>query len=393
MAAPKPPEKREEQKKKRWYETTRGHISLSMEGLLLYLLIGIVLWWALDCYIAPGTSTQRKDLVQALALIMAGIAGAIGVYFTWRGQRITQESLEDTRKHTEENLRLTREGQITERFTRAIDQLGAADDKGEKPYEIRLGGIYALERIARDSEQDHWPIMEVLTAYVRQHARWSLDSRTTAVASNKTNAVTALAPDIQAILTVLRRRTRSFHQGEPERLILHERDLSGADLTEVNLSGADLNYVNLGGAILRGAILPGTFFQETFLVGADLYRANLEGAVLSQAILRKAILAEAFLKEAYLYEADLQGAYFDRKTELFAANLTGARLQDVHVGHRTELSQEQLDWAIGDMETALPDSLVRPATWDKSVEEQTQILNKRRLQQMHDGYPHNLGQH
>ena len=35
---------------------------------------------------------------------------------------------------------------------------------------IRLGGIYALERIARDSEKDHGPIMEVLTAYVREKA-------------------------------------------------------------------------------------------------------------------------------------------------------------------------------------------------------------------------------
>ena len=35
---------------------------------------------------------------------------------------------------------------------------------------IRLGGIYALERIAKDSEKDHGPIMEVLTAYVRENA-------------------------------------------------------------------------------------------------------------------------------------------------------------------------------------------------------------------------------
>ena len=60
----------------------------------------------------------------------------------------------------------------TERFTRAIDQLGATDDKeGEPKLEIRLGAIYALERIARDSpERDYATIMEVLTAYVRDNA-------------------------------------------------------------------------------------------------------------------------------------------------------------------------------------------------------------------------------
>src|SRR3982751_6161439 len=40
--------------------------------------------------------------------------------------------------------------------------------KGGGPnLEVRLGAIYALERIPRDSERDHWPIMEVLCAYVR----------------------------------------------------------------------------------------------------------------------------------------------------------------------------------------------------------------------------------
>jgi hypothetical protein len=60
-------------------------------------------------------------------------------------------------------LQVNREGQITERFTRAIDQLGS------EKLEVRLGGIYALERIARASKSDHTPIMEVLTAYVREH--------------------------------------------------------------------------------------------------------------------------------------------------------------------------------------------------------------------------------
>ena len=86
---------------------------------------------------------------------------AVGIFFTWRGQRQAREAQEENQKntqaqlrHAQEELSLTRQGQITERFTRAIDQLGHART------EIRLGGIYALERIARESEEDHWPIME-----------------------------------------------------------------------------------------------------------------------------------------------------------------------------------------------------------------------------------------
>src|SRR5215203_1562443 len=87
----------------------------------------------------------RTTLVQAFG----GAVLLIGLYFTLR------------------NLQLTQDRQITEHYTRAIEHLGS--DK----LEMRLGAIYALERIARDSERDHWPIMETLTTYVREHAPWA----------------------------------------------------------------------------------------------------------------------------------------------------------------------------------------------------------------------------
>jgi hypothetical protein len=36
---------------------------------------------------------------------------------------------------------------------------------------VRIGGIYALERIARDSAKDHPTVMEVLNAFIRDHSR------------------------------------------------------------------------------------------------------------------------------------------------------------------------------------------------------------------------------
>src|SRR5215212_9499357 len=154
MTNSKPPEQRDVQGQEKWYERMRYQILLFIGGIALFVLVG---GWILDWYIAPQSSAQKKDLVQALGLITAGVAGAVGIFFTWRGQRLTQKGLQET-------LRTTREGQITDRFTRAIDQLGS------KELEVRLGGIYALERIASDSERDHWTIMEILTTYVRVHA-------------------------------------------------------------------------------------------------------------------------------------------------------------------------------------------------------------------------------
>jgi predicted MPP superfamily phosphohydrolase len=107
MTDPKPAREHDEQQNKKWYERTRYQILLFAGWITL---LGFALWVILDLYIDPQTSAQKKDLVQALGLILAGVAGAIGIFFTWRGQRITREGLEHTQKNTEEQLRLTREG-------------------------------------------------------------------------------------------------------------------------------------------------------------------------------------------------------------------------------------------------------------------------------------------
>ena len=120
---------------------------------MLFAVVVALLLEFLNWYIAPTKPGDKKDLVLAMAQILAGTALLSGLYFIWR------------------TLQVNREGQITEHFTRAIDQLGATDDKGKARLEIRLGGIYGLERIAKDSpERDYSTIMEVLTAYVRSNA-------------------------------------------------------------------------------------------------------------------------------------------------------------------------------------------------------------------------------
>jgi hypothetical protein len=68
--------------------------------------------------------------------------------------------------YTARNFALNRHGQIAKRFTRAVDQLGS------KELDVRLGGIYGLERLACESRDDHGPIIEILTAYVRERAPW-----------------------------------------------------------------------------------------------------------------------------------------------------------------------------------------------------------------------------
>src|SRR5664280_2167429 len=97
-------------------------------------------------------TNTRTGLVATLAALGAGV----GLAYTAR------------------TYRLSREGHLTDRYTKAVEQLGS--DK----IEVRLGGIYALERLMRDSSTDQPTIMEVLTAHIRQHApRTSDEAKTT----------------------------------------------------------------------------------------------------------------------------------------------------------------------------------------------------------------------
>ena len=85
--------------------------------------------------------------------------------------RRKQAKQAETALRHEEQTSADRERRITESFAKAVEQLGS--DK----LETRLGGIYTLERIARESEREYWPIMETLTAFVREHAPWPPDRR------------------------------------------------------------------------------------------------------------------------------------------------------------------------------------------------------------------------
>lgn len=146
------------------------------------------------------------------------------------------------------NLQLAQQGQITDRFTKAIEQLGsvrdAADGKKEANLELRLGGIYALERIASDSPRDRRVVVEVLVTYVRENALWRGEQAAPAEAPPPPR----LRADIQTALSALRR------QSTKEALDLSGADLSGADLTGVNLTGTNLIGADLRGADLSGAV-------------------------------------------------------------------------------------------------------------------------------------------
>ena len=210
------------------------------------------------------------------------------------------------------NYLTNKDSQVTDRFTKAIDQLG------NKKTEIRLGGIYALERISKESNKDYWAIMNILAAYVRNNSFKNEDN------AEQENVLL----EVQEILNVIRRR-KYIYTGEFNVLDLHSTHLRKADLKNVDFYGANLEEANLGEAHLENADLRKASLENANLNKAHLDFAKLQGANLCWANLKEADLegthfGKADLRRACLEGADLKGTHFE-ETNLEGANLLGAK--------------------------------------------------------------------
>ncbi|MGB5632180.1 MAG: pentapeptide repeat-containing protein [Waterburya sp.] len=265
----------------------------------------------------PFALDAVKTIISGASLIAAIIA-AIGLFVNY------QDALKD-RELTQERL-------VTDRFTKAVGQLGNSKE------EVIIGGIYSLERIAKDSPKDQWTIMEVLTAFVRTNSSippeiQKLEERS----EEKLKAFEKLEPvniQIQAALTVIERRTpeQDYTSDEDRKLNIKILDLSNSNLSGAKLDGADLWDADLTGANLRNADLSGAKLSGAKLSGAELIRAELIRAELIRAELWDADLTGASLRNAdlsgaKLWDADLTGASL-RNAKLWDAKLDGAELWD-----------------------------------------------------------------
>jgi hypothetical protein len=289
-------------------------------------------WWAFW--------SEDSGNVRDLILIIAGIAGVPFVIWrevsTDRAARAAARQADIAFERHTKQTEADRERRITDSFTKAIELLGKPE------LEVRLGAIYALERIAHESKRDHWPIMETLAAYLRNklsHAE-SAKGPPEPDGEKPKEKPTPLSADLEAVLTVFARRNWEY---DPKgfRINLRGVRLSGFNLDwiclkKTDLTGAHLSKAGLAGADLRDAILMGADLSKAILTGAHLSKANLGGADL-----RDAILIGADLRGAKLFGADLRGA------KLFGTDLRETYLTNLEAVENIKLC-----------ETIMPDGTV-----------------------------------
>lgn len=302
-----------------------------------------LLWWRMPSLLYAGVRSpgvRIKAITDTRTAFLAGLVGlgALGTF--WLNSR---------------TFRVTERGHVTDRYSKAIEQLG------NDSLDVRLGGIYALEQIARDSariEEDQATIVEVLSAFVRVHSdpvyryRASLPPAEAGTATTLSHEeltdraedylskAVKLPLDVQAAVTVLGRL--------PYSEMIPRGDLTEATLRRVtvtrtsDLTGATLIQSDLTGANLSGATLARTKLTMAKLLEADLGDADLTGAGLTAADITRAKLHNTNFARAILVSADLTEANrtivdFLTKTHLRAevnfteANLTGADLTGAYL--------------------------------------------------------------
>lgn len=281
--------------------------------------------------LASSINDARATLVQALA----GTLVVVSAFTAWR------------------QYALARQAHLTERYVTAVGLIASETIEG------RTGGVYALERLARDSRLQLEIVVDVLAAFIRSRApvpselpEWQRGDDTY---YDAVGFLLVRKPDVQAAVGALARFDVPWNRERRGRSrILYTLQLPQVDLRRAYLYGARLSGVALTESRLELAQL-----SDADLTYAQLDRTHMDGALLCGTDLRGADLSYAVLR----------GAELDGRTRLSSALLQGADLSDTH------LEEVALDDAQADVQTLWPEGFSPRDAGVRFVDDEDQASN------------------
>jgi hypothetical protein len=240
-------------------------------GLLLVACVTL-----LPGRLAGGAALPLADRLRAendvRATLLQGVAGLLALAGLALGASVTMRQ-----------VRVNREGQFIDLFTKAVEQLAS------EQVAVRHGGVYAMERIAEAAPHYRGHVAALLAAFVRQQAPWPPAHAEERAHEPSAHQHGGLRDDVGGAMAALGRRAMVLPGTgiELERIDLRGAELGGHDLSRfcfagANLDGAvltgcDLSDATFTGATLRNAVLTGATLTGADLTCADLTGADLEG--------------------------------------------------------------------------------------------------------------------
>ena len=319
--------------------------------LILGVLTSWWLWDELRQYPRETLSTTFRNL----ALIIGGVMALL--LAVWRSRVSERQSLA-----SQQQAATAQQSLLNERYERGAEMLGS------EVLSVRMGGIYALQKLAEEHpDQYHVQIIRLLCAFVRNPAGVDNTPRT-----EKGRRYPKLRDDVQASYGG-HRSSEKLRVGECDgqlqpRLVwcaslvtgIEQGKLAWSDLTNANLEGAKLPEADLFAANLSGANMCRAYLSEANLSGANLHgQPNLSWATIMHADLSKSRIGPADFSHAQLTHTNLSGANITATdfsdASLFYTNLSGVTfgestrttLSDPPVSEKlyVRLTQAQLDEA------------------------------------------------
>ncbi len=246
-------------------------------GLVAAVLLGwLVLGWLFgeaDQAAQPDTRAQlRIDAIRTGLAVVAGTGGGVALLLAARRQWLSERAQrhreqmsaaeqthrervqehDETVAKTEHELRERQAGtaehdaterRVTELYTKAVELLGSDSAA------VRLGGLYALERLAEGNAKQRTTIVAVVCAYLRMPAADESPRETEVRRSAQRMLGRHLrAEDEDAYWPGMRLELAGAH--------LTDFDASRCTLVEADFSGAVFaGHTNFAGATLRGRLL------------------------------------------------------------------------------------------------------------------------------------------
>ena len=274
-------------------------------GLLVVLFLAVGLHEPATKLIICFLGVSKKyEAMKWLGFSMAGVLAVLQALASHRRAK----AMEDTNVHTEE-------GQRQERLRNAIEHLG------HESASVRLGGVYELVLLARNSRESRKIVLDILCAHVRRITRED---------KYRKEYKSKPSEEIQSLLSLIFVQEREIFKdlksnlngswlngailngAQMQRIILHEAHMQGAELKKAHLQGAVLDGAQMQRTILRGAHMQGAKFYFAHLQESKLEKAHLQGAVFHGTNMQLTILNETQMQGAVLSGVQMQGAEFNR---------------------------------------------------------------------------------
>ncbi|MGW6445167.1 pentapeptide repeat-containing protein [Lentzea sp. NPDC055074] len=286
--------------------------------------------------LAYGTGTEadkaRLDAIKTAGTIVIGTGGAAALWLAARRQQAAEIALRQKdidQAHQEQDAA---ERRITELYTKAVEQLGS-----EKA-PVRLGGMYALERLAQNVPDQRQTIVNVLCSYLRMPFQSPADEQAGLTGDRAENERRIQEREVR--LTAQRIITKHLHPGgdadHPAEIFWEniDLDLTGATLTELDLENCRVRTADFGEATFEGtASFGGATFEGTAWFG----RATFGYARFGEATFERfAGFGSATFEDAWFGGATFEeGVGFDRATFKGSATFGGAMFEDASFDEAT----------------------------------------------------------